>query len=311
MTIDIFPTLNLLSRPGQTPPALTVSRNGAATRIDAVGALVAEPAHTLRHDFDRLSGVYRGWRLEGARTNVLLNSLTPATQTVTIGAGTWTLSVVGSGSATLSGAAAGTATDGAPLTVASAGGSVTVTVAGTLAGFQLESGGYATSIIPTGGAQVTRAVETARVASGAFALNTAEGTLYLECATAGSGGLQTALELGDGTAGNRIVLRFDTARTPQAVVFEGGAQRVSITGTAAVAADQVVKMAFAYRAGDCCFVVDGGAILTGAPSAVPTFITDLWLGSEGEGTDPLNGHVRHAAYFPRRLPDADLRVLTG
>lgn len=309
MTIDIFPTLNLLARPEQVPPALVFGRSGTATRVDAVGTLVAESADVLRHDFDRLSGVYRGWRLEGTRTNLLLNSLTPADQTVALGGGTYTLSVVGPGSATLSGTGSGTATEGAPFTFGTFGGSATITVSGTLQGFQLESGSYATSIIPTAGSQVTRGAETAEVPVSAFPLNPAEGTLYLECATAGHGGLQTALELGDGTAGERIVLRFDTNRVPEAAIFEAGMQRASILGPATVAGDQVVKLAFSYGAGVCALSIDGGPIRTASPSAIPT-ATSLWLGSEGTATDPLNGHIRHAAYFPRRVADADLQLLT-
>lgn len=310
MSIDIFPTLNLLARPGRVPPALRFSRAGGATRVDATGALAAVSADVLRDDFHRLSGVYRGWRLEGARTNVVLDSLHPASQTVTVAAGTWTLSLVGEGAVTATGALTGTATEAAPLTrTLTAGGAVALAVEGPVRGLQLESGGYATSIIPTGGVQVTRAVEAARVDAADFALKADEGTLYVQCATAGIGALQTALELGDGSADNRIVLRFDPARAPHAALRSGGAAVLDLTAAPA-AADAVVKMAFAYKAGSAAFCVDGGAVLTAAPAAIPTGLAGLWLGAEATATDPLDGHILHAAYFPRRLPDADLRLLT-
>lgn len=308
MTVSIFPTLNLLARPGIVPAGLAVTRAGSASRIDALGALAPVAADTLRHDHHRVSGVYRGWRLEGARTNLLHNSLTPATQAVTLAAGTYTLSVAGPGSAALSGAASGTATEDAPLTVSTGGGASTVTVSGSPFGVQLESGSYATSIIPTAGAQVTRAAETVSIATADFPFNPAEGTLYIACSTAGIGGLQTALELGDGSAGNRIVLRFDVARAPQALVFAGGATLAALDRPA-VAADQPVRLAFAYAAGDCAFCQDGGTVQRAAPASLPP-ATHLWLGSEGTATDPLNGHIRHVAYFPRRLADADLQLLT-
>lgn len=179
---------------------------------------------------------------------------------------------------------------------------------GTLFGFQLESGGYATSIIPTSSGQVTRATETATIATADFPFNPSEGTLYLACSTSGLGDLQTALELGDGSAGDRLVVRFDTARAPQAVLFAAGNTEASLTGET-VAADQVVRLALAYGPNDCAFCQDGGTIQTAAPSALPN-ITGLWLGSEATATDPLNGHILHVAYFPRRLPGAALQLLT-
>lgn len=308
MTIDIFPTLNLLARPGKTPPTLRFARTGTATRVDATGTLAAVAADGLRHDFVRTTGVYRGWRLEGARTNLVLNSLTPAGQSIALGAGTWTLSLVGGGTVTASGAMTGSATEAAPLTQTASAGTVTLAVSGDVRGLQLESGAYATSIIPTAGAQVTRGVETARVDATDFALKADEGTLYVQCSTLGAGGLQTALELGDGSADNRIVLRFDPVRAPQATIFSGGASQLSLTGSA-VAADQTVRMALAYKAGSAAFCIDGGAVQTAAPAAIPA-AASLWLGSEGTATDPLNGHILHAAYFPRRLADADLQLLT-
>lgn len=308
MPITIFPTLNLLARPGRTPPVLRHARTGSATRIDATGALVAVPADVARHDFERAGGVYRGWRLEGPRTNLVLNSLAPAGQTLTLAAGTYTLSLVGGGGVTATGVLSGTATEAAPLTQTVAAGTTTLSLTGDVRGLQLESGAYATSLIPTGGGQVTRAAESARVDAADFPLKADEGTLYVQCSTAGHGGLQTALELGDGSEANRIVLRFDTARAPQAVVFAGGTSQLALTA-APVAAHQTVRMALAYRAGSAAFCVDGGAVQTAAPGTIPT-AASLWLGSEGTITDPLNGHIMHAAYFPRRLADADLHLLT-
>lgn len=72
MTIDIFPTLHLLPRPGLTPGALSFTRTGTATRIDARGRVETLAADTLRHDFDAVSGVYKGWLIEESRTNLVV-----------------------------------------------------------------------------------------------------------------------------------------------------------------------------------------------------------------------------------------------
>lgn len=74
MTIDIYPTLHFLARPGLTPGLLSLSRSGTATRIDPMGRVEAVTADVLRHDFDPVSGVYRGWLIEESRTNHLVQS---------------------------------------------------------------------------------------------------------------------------------------------------------------------------------------------------------------------------------------------
>lgn len=70
MTIDIYPTLHLLPRPGLTPQALTVTRAGTATRMDPMGRVETVAADSLRHDYDPDTGVYLGWLIEEERTNL-------------------------------------------------------------------------------------------------------------------------------------------------------------------------------------------------------------------------------------------------
>jgi hypothetical protein len=85
MTLDIFPTLHFLPRPGLTPGALSFSRSGTATRVDPRGRVETVAADLLRHDFDPLTGAYLGWRVEEGRTNLLIRcrdaSVAPWTRT--------------------------------------------------------------------------------------------------------------------------------------------------------------------------------------------------------------------------------------
>lgn len=74
MTIDIFPTLHVLPRPGLAPAAVTLTRSGPATRMDARGRVEEVATDVPRHDFDRATGVYRGWLIEEGRTNLLLQA---------------------------------------------------------------------------------------------------------------------------------------------------------------------------------------------------------------------------------------------
>jgi hypothetical protein len=74
MTIEIYPTLHFLARPGLTPSLLTYTRTGSATRMGPRGLVEAVAADTLRHDYDPVSGVYLGWLVEESRTNLALQS---------------------------------------------------------------------------------------------------------------------------------------------------------------------------------------------------------------------------------------------
>lgn len=74
MTIEIFPTLHFLARPGLTPSLLTFTRSGSATRMGPRGFVEEVEANQLRHDYDPVSGVYLGWLVEESRTNLVLQA---------------------------------------------------------------------------------------------------------------------------------------------------------------------------------------------------------------------------------------------
>jgi hypothetical protein len=91
----ILPTIHLLARPEVRPSVLTLARDTAATRINALGRVETVPADGLRHDYDPAGGGYRGWLVEEARTNLVLHSQDLAqapwlTEETTVAAGTVT-----------------------------------------------------------------------------------------------------------------------------------------------------------------------------------------------------------------------------
>ena len=97
-------------RPGGFGSGLTFTRAGTATYIDATGAMQVAAADQPRLNHDPVTLAPLGILIEGARTNLFLQSGAPVTRTVTVTAQPYALSFRGAGSITLSGAHAATLT---------------------------------------------------------------------------------------------------------------------------------------------------------------------------------------------------------
>lgn len=157
---------------------LTCSRSSTSYAKNSSGTWVSFAPNVLR-----ITDL--GLLIEGAGTNYLLNSDTPATQTTgDLSTGNYCLWVEGSGDATTSAGTAtitgaGTATEGSPnLFAVTASGTVVVTVSGALTRFQLEKApsgatGFPTSYIPTGAVTAARAedfIQTQALLASTYAL---------------------------------------------------------------------------------------------------------------------------------------------
>jgi len=111
---------------------------------------------------DPATGLW-GYLHEPAATNLFLNSATPATQTIAVTAQQYTLSFVGTGTITLSGASTagplvgiGANPPRASLTFTPTAGNLTLTLSGSISWPQLETGPRVTSPIITTGSAVMR-----------------------------------------------------------------------------------------------------------------------------------------------------------
>jgi hypothetical protein len=152
-------------------PSLTYSAPSSSTMTDANGNIATVSAGTPRighHVWDGSAWVNEGLLLESeARTNLLLNSATLSTQSVTVSATAHTLSFTGTGTITLTGASTSGPLVGTgageqnrvSLTFTPTAGTLTLTVSGTVSNAQLEQGQTASSYIPTTGSTATRAAQ--------------------------------------------------------------------------------------------------------------------------------------------------------
>ncbi len=175
-------------------------------------------------------------------------------------------------------------------------------------GAQVELGSFPSSYIATTGATVTRAGDLFSLATSAFPFNPSEGSLLVHFDVAALGLLSGIARLHNASFGG-IALYRGTGNLI-ALDLNDGTPRGNVAGSQPLAAGEMVRVAAAWQQGDGALCINGGAVATFAPSAIPAGLDTLELGGGNWGTAPLGGHLRHAAYFPRRLGNAELQDLT-
>lgn len=194
-------------------------------------------------------------------------------------------------------------------------------------GYMLEVGSQPTSYIPTTTAQVTRAADTSTSSAVTRAAdvasvnvlspwyNAAEGTLFVEATSNGTGSVGSAsfVTFGDGSttgATNRIQLdQLSNGRLRAYISDSSGipATLPSSEGTHGVTS----KLATAFRQDSFAFSANGSAAVVDTSGAMPS-PTRMGVGSTpGVGNQSLNGHLRSIRYFPRRLSNSELQALTA
>lgn len=145
----------------------SITRASVGTYFDKDKVMQTAAINQPRFNYNPATGVFEGILIEPQRTNILLNSATLATQTVTVtNATTYTLSFYGTGTIVLSGAYSATVIGLAAypgerktLTFTTTGTSLVLTITGTVRYAQLEDGAKATSYITTTSAAATRSAE--------------------------------------------------------------------------------------------------------------------------------------------------------
>src|SRR5215207_835793 len=186
----------------------------------------ADAKVTTALDYHPTSHASLGALIEPQRTNYLLNSGTPATQSVSLGAGTYTLWIAGSGSCVLSGGPTGTATAGSPATFTlGSTTSVTFTISGTVTRFQVELGLEPTSFIPTTSAQVTRAADLPQLSISSIpTVNNVSWSAYVNAVLIGKGGTagQAPLSIGTADGSDDAAITWAGVSTPLTQYSSGG-----------------------------------------------------------------------------------------
>jgi hypothetical protein len=170
---------------------------------------------------------------------------------------------------------------------------------------------FPTSYIPTTTAAVTRSADLASITGTAFSgwYRQDEGTMSIEYRDRGvSGTNRTPYALSDGTANNRIQLFLSGTTVINNRHIAAGINTNPNVLSAILNAKN--RHAITSAVGSCTAASNGTPSNTTTPAAMP-IINRLNIGINSEGTgDYLNSHVARITYYPVRIPNPLLQVIT-
>jgi hypothetical protein len=261
------------------------------------------------------------------RLNRLANSATPATQSQTIPTGTHALWMLGTGSATISGGSitclpSCVASAGVPVVVQNPGSaSLTVTVAGTVDFFQLETCTTAINTVcePTAPISTTASFPTrqpdklsvplATVGLGALAgsaiievnqpaITSRNGTiLYISDGSGTANGIRVSIRAAD----QKVLVSCETAGTSQFFALTSSAITPGTTSTVGVAwqVNQGLTVAF------------DGLAYSSVVGQCPHTLTTLHIGNDPAGSFPAMGYVESVKLYTGRYGAAQLQAATS
>jgi hypothetical protein len=180
---------------------------------------------------------------------------------------------------------------------------------------QMELGAFATSVIPTTGATATRAPDVATMVGANFSnwYNQSEGTLNVQYVMEGvkSVAAQRIAQIDDGTETNRIVLFLTSTNTTQSTTAIASGNTGSASVNITVVAGALSKQASAYKLNDFNMGYNGTVGTTDTSVDIPAALTTLrFATSTTLGSVSSNMWFQRITYYPRRLSNAELQVIT-
>jgi hypothetical protein len=185
---------------------------------------------------------------------------------------------------------------------------LTASPSGSYTVLQPASAAFATSVIPTTSAAVTRAADVASVNTLSPWYNAAEGTLYAEWQMSSSAAAVFAIN--DNSSNNRIqVSNQGSTAVIQSIIWTGGVSQFDAT-SGSFLLNGNAKGALAYKTNDVAFSANGGAVVTDTSATIPT-VSQVQFGFRAGSSSYLNSYIRRVTYYPRRLSNAELQAITS
>lgn len=278
-------------------PGWSFTRAGAGTALDLAGNVVQ-----FASGVPRITD--RGFLVESARTNLLLNSAVLVTQSATVAAVAHVLSFTGTGTVTLSGVSTagplvGTgANNRVTLAFTPTAGSLTLTVSGDVRMGQLESGAFASSWIVTLGSVATRPADAA-----AFTVsNGASGTILASFdGPASLTGFPRAVGASTGGVAPLFVQPSVCIGT-----FNGAS---TLVRNLAITPGQALRAGVSWSPGVRLIALNGLSASQDA-NAIGNF-TSLCIGNDAGTGEHLNGYIQRVRMLSTATSRAALSALTA
>jgi hypothetical protein len=299
--------------PNTTLGDMNVVRATTATRVNSAGLIESVASNVPRLDYT--NGSCPSILVEPQRTNLILNSATVATQTITTTAVATTVSFYGTGTITFSGTYIGSlvgtgVNNRVTLTFTPTAGSLILTVVGSCTKGQLETGSYSTSYIPTVASTVTRNADVISKTGISSLIGQTEGTLFLDLFASAQNsdsvpGFSVLSDIGTGV--NRIQIYTNNGfigfiiYNPSALVV---ASSFNITP------NTNIKVALGYSSGATFMFVNGTQVATTAAALSLSGLDAFTLNKVFDANLSAKNNYNEVVIWKTKLSNTELSQLT-
>jgi len=174
-------------------------------------------------------------------------------------------------------------------------------------GWSCEKQSYPTSYIPTNGAAVTRAAETANGSGNASTFNDSEGVLMAEISSQNDS--STKLISLASTSGSENTVWIGYANGVYSVIRSNGATAVE-TNIVPTQSNEVTKCAILYSNSNVKFYINGFNLFEDINISMPIGLDQLRFSRKG-GSLPFYGKTKQLQYYNSALTDSELEILTS
>ena len=182
-------------------------------------------------------------------------------------------------------------------------------------GFQSEADHSVTSLIPTNGSTATRGLEYVSIEGDEHSdfWSTTEGTYLIDYEplepAVGDGVIIGSRRGSDGSGYPWPLYRYDTANTN---IFKSYDLTTGIISISSAWADRRESWALGFNGTNGSIARNGSQLVTNNTSMKGLIDADeLWLGSNGLGSNQYAMHVKRFMYYSKRISDAQLVTLTS
>ena len=181
---------------------------------------------------------------------------------------------------------------------------------------QVEQGAFATSVILTDNTSAggkTRAADVAQITGTNFSswYNQTEGTVFAETQLQSIAARNAAIvDINDATSNNRNIIRAFTTGSGDQLTIRSGNTTVATLSSSSGPGLITRRTAGAYRVDDFSFTAQGLAPAIDTSGAVPASLTQMLIGSALSISEPLGGTIKRLTYWPVRLGNNVLQVIT-